>query len=163
MQILNHNNCAGILIIDQLLDDWVNSPDRPEMTITVKKNCTDLVEIQMTALLYSAIYSGVILTPDALGLGSTIPTGIYTVTIKQISQNVGGATVTDCGLIDCDLKCRVVDYIATNLESPVAIYYETLKYINDCTDCSCASGCLILAEIEAILNNTKTTPCGNCS
>jgi len=163
MEILNYNECSGILITDQLLDDWVNAPVKPDLTITIKKNCTDLIEIEMTELLYSVPNSGVLLLPADLGLTDAIPTGIYTITLTEITDGVGGSTTTDCALIDCDLKCRVLEYLAENLTSPVGIYYETLKYLNTCSHCTCANGCILLAEIEAILTNTKTTPCGNCS
>lgn len=164
MEILNYNECQGIVIQDQLLDDWINAPVKPELTIAIKRNCTDLVEIEMTGPLYSVPNDGVLLTPEQLGLSTDlVSTGIYTVTITSLVQDVGGQTSTDCVLIDCDLKCRVLEYLAENLDSPVGIYYETLKYLNVCTKCTCESGCLLLAEIESILNNTKTTPCGNCS
>lgn len=162
MEILNYNNCEGILLRDPLIIEWLEAPIKPNLTFKIKKDCKDLVEIEMRPNLYNQEAMGAVLTPEDLAQVGLIEDAIYSVTIKQLEEQ-GGVQKDNCTLIDCNIKCRVLDFVSQNLDSPVGIYYETLKYINSCATCSCETGCKLWEEIKKILDKTKPKPCGNCS
>lgn len=161
MELLNYNNCEGILVKDQLIIDWMEAGVKPELTFVVQMDCKPLTKIEMRPSLFNTEQGGAIITPADLAQVDKIMDAVYTIELKHI-ESEEGIMMQSCIFMDCDTSCHVLDFIAKNLSSPVGIYFELLKHTNKCSSCNCESACALWEEIKKILDVTKPKPCGNC-
>jgi len=93
--------------------------------------------------------------------GDAISDGIYRL---ELVSDDGEEIITEkyCLLIDNELKCRLVEYIATNLTSNIYHLYLVLDNAETCVDCNCSNLCTIYDEIITILDS-ETDGCTTCS
>jgi hypothetical protein len=161
MELLNYNDCEGILIKDQLIIDWIEAPVKPELTFVVYMDCKPLTKVQMRPSLFNTEEMGAVITPADLAQVDKIMDAVYTIELIHLESSEG-MIMKDCIFIGCETACQVLDFLSKNLSSPVGIYFELLKHINKCDACNCDSACLLWEEIKKILNVTKPKPCGNC-
>jgi hypothetical protein len=73
-------------------------------------------------------------------MGKTqFPDGVYEVSIKAIGSDGSKVTINECYVMDCDLKCKVLE---TGNSEEYMIYY-LLKNSAEC-DCDCKTLCDLL-------------------
>jgi len=66
-----------------------------------------------------------------------------------------------CLVVDCDLKCQVVEHYKNNKNEFVLELYEALKYATECDNCSCSTLCTFYNELKSLLKiNNNDTNCG---
>ena len=71
-----------------------------------------------------------------------------------------------CKLIDCDLKCKVLEYYTATKDKTAYYEYYALQQGNDCDSCYCTEMCSLYTELKNLLNDnsisTSSSGCG-CS
>lgn len=73
---------------------------------------------------------------------------------------------SSCKLIDCALKCKVLDYYIKTKDKKVYYQYYALQQGNDCDSCYCTEMCSLYTELKNLINDSNisatTSGCG-CS
>lgn len=88
----------------------------------------------------------------------------YNIDFEDITQYLveDGA----CKLIDCTLKCKVLEYYLQCKDRKAYYQYYALQQGNDCDSCYCTEMCSLYTELKNLLNDnsisTTTSGCG-CS
>lgn len=158
MTVTKASNCASFTITSDLITDWV-ADNTIELTLNVYKNCTD-TPVELEA---ADIDSGstLVVTAASLGQTSILEDDIYVLELVSVD---GNTTTTEvyCLFINCDTKCRIITYLADNLNSNIYHLYLALTNGEVCTDADCANACVIFNEISRLLEDSNTKPCG-CS
>lgn len=95
--------------------------------------------------------------------------GIYYFQLDIVYTNGDGTfQISDsaCQLIDCTLKCKVLEYYTSTKDKNVWYYYTALTLGNSCDSCYCTEMCSLYTELKLLLNdnsiNIDTSGCG-CS
>lgn len=78
--------------------------------------------------------------------------GIYSFDIKAVYTNTDIVMEKGCAFIDCDLKCKIIDKLVEDCDSPVSHLYERIKDAMECGDCSCEKACILLQKLINELN-----------
>ena len=100
--------------------------------------------------------------PEDLGGTTSIPDGVYSVVItKTMDDGSSVETEKECIIIDCELKCCIVDYLADNPTSDIQLFYLAMGWASRCGTCLCDEACTLYDTIKDKLNtNGNTTQCG---
>jgi hypothetical protein len=158
MTVTKASNCASFTITSDLIDAWV-ADNTIELTLNVYKNCA----IEPIELEAGDVDSGstLIVTAASLDQTSILADDIYVLELVSVD---GDTTETEvyCLFINCDTKCRIITYLADNLNSNIYHLYQVLNDGEVCTDADCANACVIFNEISRLLDDSNTLPCG-CS
>jgi hypothetical protein len=89
-----------------------------------------------------------------LGINYTTSLGIYLVSDSA------------CKLVDCVLKCKVLEYYTTTKDRKAWYQYYALQQGGDCDSCYCTEMCSLYTELKNLLNDSSisidTSGCG-CS
>lgn len=172
-----NTNTSGTLVLDSyFLGTFVTA--NPTFTITVEITlCNDLVykiEQPLTATIpnnltgsnftydppvvtypempqgitLDSINNKLLLDPVVFGQDSNVlHSGIYYVALKQ-----NGIADSDSIFVDCDVHCKVVDYISKNRDSNLFMMYEALKYADTCETLTYEQKCDIWRVLAKPLN-----------
>lgn len=69
-----------------------------------------------------------------------------------------------CTIIDCELKCKVLDYYTSTKDKKAWYYYYALLQSNDCDTCYCTETCSLYTELKLLINDNSipstTSGCG---
>lgn len=158
MIITKASNCANFTITSDLIDDWV-ADSEIELTLNIYKNCSDTAVVLEAADIDSG--STLIVTAANLNQSEILTDDVYVLELVSVD---GATTTTEvyCLFINCDTKCRIITYLADNLNSNIYHLYQVLNDGEVCTDADCANACVIFNEISRLLDDSNTLPCG-CS
>lgn len=73
---------------------------------------------------------------------------------------------SSCTLIDCTLKCKVLEYYIATKDKKVYYQYYALQQGGDCDSCYCTEMCSLYTELKNLINDSNisntTSGCG-CS
>lgn len=58
-----------------------------------------------------------------------------------------------CKLVDCDLKCKVLEYYIETKDKKAYYQYYALQQGNDCDSCYCTEMCSLYTELKTLLND----------
>ena len=93
--------------------------------------------------------------------------GIYYFQLEvEYTQSSVGYLVTDskCQLIDCDLRCKLINYFQSSKDRTIWHYYNALVVGSNCDTCFCTEMCSLYNEIKILLNDNSvvnsTSGCG---
>ena len=162
------DQCASLRLESTIIDDFVT--DNPShdysVNITFTKNCSTnfSFDIVIGDIDDSGLINFIEYLPEDLGGTTSIPDGVYSVVITKTLDDLSEITTEkECIVIDCELKCCVIDYLADNPSSDIMLYYTALTWAPNCGNCLCDEACtlynLILDKLD---ENGSTTQCG-CS
>ena len=159
MTITIEDDYTSFAISSELLDIW--GEDDIPATLYVYEGCGDTaIEIEMSEDVEGESYD-MIITPTLLGqTGTAIADGIYR--LELVSDGDDIITEKYCLFIDNELKCNIVEYLATNLTSNIYHLYMVLANAETCVDCNCSNLCTIYDEIVRLID-TQTDGCTTCS
>ena len=115
---------------------------------------------------YPALTAGVtisgtdfLITAEAYGqTSSTFADGVYYVGLVQ--DNV---PESDSIFADCDVQCKVIDYVSKDPCSNLYAVYQSLIYAGACTTISYTQMCSIWTYIGLKLGYFKSSPCAEVS
>lgn len=60
-----------------------------------------------------------------------------------------------CKVIDCTLKCKVLDYFIKTKDKKAYYIYYALQQSNDCDSCYCTESCSLYTELKNLLNDSN--------
>ena len=60
-----------------------------------------------------------------------------------------------CQLIDCQLKCKVLEYFIATKDKKAYYQYYALQQGNDCDSCYCTEMCSLYTELKNLLNDNS--------
>ena len=158
MTVTKSIDCSNFTIASDLINAWVND-DEIELTLKVYKNCSDTaIEIDAADVDFE---STLFIEASDLNQDEILADDIYVLELVSVD---GDTTETEvyCLFINCDTKCRIITYLADNLNSNIYHLYQVLNDGEVCTDADCANACVIFNEISRLLDDSNTLPCG-CS
>ena len=91
----------------------------------------------------------------------TFGNGIYTVNLTLTETNGSIYTDTQCGFVDCDIKCRIADMLDTLSENTIIhIIYQALVEASNCS-CQCDKLCKLYEELLRELGDLpQNSDCG---
>lgn len=100
-----------------------------------------------------------IIIPSAFGYSTTaFPAGVYTFSLVQNNVPDG-----DSVFVNCDVLCKVTDYIADDLCSNLYALYNALVYADSCDTITYEQKCSLWEYIGKELDYFETSPCGETS
>lgn len=160
------SDCITLRLTSTLLDDWIaldGDPDQPTLTLTYTYNCGDDTSLTVDNTTVDLINGWMDLTKDELGSDddTTIRNGIFFFTLKSVDP-----VTTDisyeylCYFVNCSVACDIIEYLGSNLDSPIYAYYQVLTHLNTCTECPCSYACTIYDYMVALLQEENTSDCG---
>lgn len=170
MTITFNSDCTEFSIYSEYLTSGaINNMD--SITLKSSKNCSSVVTtVDLTEYIESTednIYTN---TVEEHYVDEKLCDGIYyfelemTYTIESTTTTV---TETACVFINCNTKCKVVDYYAGTSSAAskrnVMDLYSVLLLGMDCDTCSCEAMCTIYNDLlyELKLSGNDTS-CGSC-
>jgi len=62
-----------------------------------------------------------------------------------------------CVLVDCSLKCKVIDYFIATKDRKAHYLYYALKLGGECDSCYCTEMCSMYTELKLLLNDNSIT------
>jgi hypothetical protein len=139
----------GTIIITSLVDRCAPgnySDSGPNVTIP---DLPDGVTISGTDLL---------IDPDAFGMVDNFNAGIFWFSLVQ--NNIPDSNSV---FVNCDVLCKVTDYIADDLCSNLYALYNALVYADSCETVTYEQKCSLWEFIGKELNYFETSPCGATS
>lgn len=176
MLILNLTNssCENISISSDVSN--YDDVDITSIDIGVKINCCDTsINYQITdfdtpdSLLVDNMTSGVreiILTPEFFNTTEALNDGVYGITIKVTKDDDSFVEETGCILVDCYIKCAIIDLIEKGDYEAHRIY-EGIISANNCitADCNCNTACnlfkMLVERLELdTLDGKNINDCG---
>ena len=141
-------NCCDSTLQTYTITDFA-TPD----SLLVTNTTTDVLEI--------------VLLPEFFNTTDVINDGVYSITIKTIKNDLSFVEEKACILVDCYIKCKIVDLIEEgDFESHRL--YEAIIMANECTgvDCDCATACnlyeQLINKLKISFNDANINNCG-CS
>ena len=147
-------------IESDLIDAWVLDNDI-DVTLNVYEACGD-TPIEIVLSDDNETGGAMVITIALLEqTGAAIADGIYRL---ELVSDDGEDIITEkyCLFIDNELKCNIVEYLATNLTSNIYHLYMVLSNAETCVDCNCSNLCTIYDEIVRLID-TQTDGCTTCS
>lgn len=60
-----------------------------------------------------------------------------------------------CKLIDCTLKCKILEYYLASKDRKAYYQYYALQQGNDCDSCYCTEMCSLYTELKLLLNDSN--------
>lgn len=148
MQVFN--DCITQYITSELIDEFVDAFPEPGFTLSLQTSCGCSGENVTVELEPSDI--SVLVAPNRYVL--SLPVGIHN--LKLIKRE--GNTQTEdalCYFNECGLICDIVDLVAEGNHDAWK-YFEALRLVNECDECTCTKACVIWEELSKILNQS---PC----
>ncbi|RTL06232.1 hypothetical protein EKK58_05945 [Candidatus Dependentiae bacterium] len=90
----------------------------------------------------------------------SLPKGVYALKLTCTLADSSTTEESLCRVLLCEEDCNVIDLYATASTSDTTLArvlaYEALKYVNDCSTCSCTVASLLYANYT----QTDVTDCG---
>lgn len=143
------------------------------LTLKSRLNCSSTETSVVVSSLIGSISSKKINIPSTMFYNDSSKTK-YCDGIYYFELVIGYTTVTNtyvvndsaCKLVDCDLKCSVLDYYTKTKDKKAYYQYYALLQGNDCDSCYCTEMCSLYTELKNLLNDnsisTDSSGCG-CS
>ena len=93
---------------------------------------------------------------------TTFCDGVYYFELEITYNLTVGETITRyrvndgaCQLIDCQLKCKVLEYFIATKDKKAYYQYYALQQGNDCDSCYCTEMCSLYTELKNLLNDNS--------
>lgn len=160
---VENSTCTGtptIYLEDDLITDYIAALPSPDHTLklTITVNCDTSYEIDVDDdnVNLNTVDGRYEITPDDVGLTTSIDDSIYYIELTK-TVTATGSTVSSysCIFVDCELKCKLFDYLATHLESDIVKFYERLTDLNTCGDCECQAACVFYCKLQEALTGEE--------
>jgi hypothetical protein len=104
--------------------------------------------------------SEILLSPEAFGFDTeTFPAGVYFVGVDPTP----GAPLTNSIFMDCEVICKVIDYVSKYPTSNTYMIYDALRMSNDCLTSTYNQKCTIWNYLGKRLGYFISTPCPTTS
>jgi len=97
-------------------------------------------------------YNSLIITPEVFD-AEVIPDGI--VTIRVTTNEVKSISL----LIDCELRCEILEHYVNNPESNLYMLYDTIRNSTNCDQGSCKDLCRLYSTLREGLDTETNKPC----
>lgn len=132
------------------------------LKLLVKRNCGTEVSITLDMDSLDTDNNRYILTPDDLGMDTSLSDGVYSLVVEKTVTATGAKSYdTACRFLDVTTGCDVVDFTATNSCPDLILYHQALVFVDSCLSCDCASACTIYNYIQTKLaENDTSSGCG---
>jgi hypothetical protein len=159
-------SCAAIIVSSDIISDFIATNPIQDFTlnITVTRDCTTAFSFDIIMDDLNILDETFDITPDLVGNTNTLQDGVYSIVITKTLNDLSEITTEkECIIIDCELQCCLVDFLADNPTSEIKLFYQALEWVHHCGDCLCDETCTLFSYIKENLNNNgSTTQCG-CS
>jgi len=159
-----NSGCASIDVESDLITAYVAALPSPDHTLSlaVKVDCGDPITITLDGDSLDTDNNKYVLLPADLSQTTKISDGVLHLTLTKTVTSSGDTTKQySCLFVDCDTKCELIEFLASNSTSNAYAYYQVLTHLNTCTDCSCTDACTIWNYLQTLLGNTtQTNDCG---
>jgi hypothetical protein len=159
-----NSDCSSLTLYSEAL---VAASGKTFVSLTLKSrlNCS-LTETSVTVTsLIGSITNKTITIPSTTFYNDATKTtycdGVYYFELEIVYDiSSGGVTryqVDDgaCKLIDCALKCAVLEYYLECKDRKAYYQYYALQQGNDCDSCYCTEMCSLYTELKNLLNDSN--------
>lgn len=159
-------DCASIVLTSDIITEYIDANPVQDFTgvIEVTKNCDTAYSFPLDINDLDILNKTFIITPSKVGGVDKVPDGVYYIKITKTPNDLSSITTEkSCVLVDCDLKCCIIDFLADNTDSNIMDLYLALTWLPNCGDCMCDEGCTLFNLIQdKLTEDGNTTKCG-CS
>lgn len=157
-----NSDCSVLTLANDLFANETVTID--SVMLRSRLNCSLTESTVDVSSLIESISNGQISIPATVFYNASTSTtycdGIYYFQLDieyTQSSNTYLATSSQCILIDCDLKCKVLDYYTKTKDSLAWQYYYALTIGGDCDSCYCTEMCSLYTELKLLINDNHTT------
>jgi len=170
LTIVKQDKCVAIWLYDSAqLTNYYNNSTNKSVELGVTRNCgTETTkDVKVSDVLYDTTLQSayIVIDNDFLGYtvnGDALPDSVYRLRLRVTEADGSYTEDSICVAITCAIKCRVAEYIASNLNTRIHYYEYALDNIHNCDKCLCEAGCIIYKELLDIINNGGDNYCSDC-
>lgn len=172
LSITKEEKCSYIRLFDsEELTAYYNAPSSSiNVELGVKYNCgTEKVfELTDSDLALDADTSVAYIEIDSAFLNedpsddSVLKDGVFTIRLKITQADGSIEQDTICVGTVCEAKCKVMEYLASNLNSNLHHHIYALDNLHLCDECQCEAGCVIYTDLQNKLKNDVSNSCSDC-
>lgn len=137
------------------------------LEVTSSKNCSTSTVVNITSQINTISNNSITLTAAQMLNNSTITKfcdGVYYLQLKItkfLENTTFEYTESECFLVNCNLKCKMIDvYLSDKTNTKVIYLYDALVYGTSCDECDCSAMCTIYNELLNQIGTNDSTDCG---
>jgi len=164
MITIDHNSCSQLDIRSDVVNYNEFNITIDKITVKATYNCC---EPPIEKVLSGVQEGKITLLPSDFEMTDGLQDGVYTVTVKTEYSNQTIVTETACVLVDCDLKCHIVEKVAKDPFTDAHLTYYIIKEGAENCECSCEDMCELYRQLLTELGKSTdglctNTPCTKC-